>query len=595
MGKLLVVWRLAVRDLRHNLLEAVLLLLAVAAAATTLTMGLALRGTTDSPYARTQAATNGPDVVADVQPAGFSGAADPRELAPLESAPGVVAHGGPFPVTWALLSSGRTTAGAEVEGRSASPSAADQPKVLNGSWLRPGGVVVEAGFADALGLHVGDRLSLGNRSFRVDGIAVTAAFPSYTQLCAVGCTLVNALGSYNPGLVWAPQADVASLATMSSEPVEYVLNLKLANPGAAPSFAARYSDNASPTGPSLIAWQDIRGADAKALANVQLVLLTGSSLLALLALASVTVLVGGRMAEQKRRVGLLKAVGGTPGLVAVVLLAEHLLVGLCAAAAGLFAGWLAGPLVDAAGAGLLGVPSVPPLTGSTVGLVVALALAVAIVATFVPALRAARQSTVAALDDAARPPRRRAAMVRLSAHLPATLLLGARLAVRRPRRLLLTVFSVAVTVSGIVAVMILRATSAGWSLGPRVTEATTLVSVMLVVLAAVNAVFIAWTTVLEARHPAALARALGATPEQITTGLSASQLPPALLGALLGIPGGVGIYDAAKNGGTTTIPSVLGLVAMVVVTLAVIAALTAVPTRIGARRPVAEVLQAEGR
>jgi ABC-type antimicrobial peptide transport system permease subunit len=126
------------------------------------------------------------------------------------------------------------------------------------------------------------------------------------------------------------------------------LNLKLADPGAAAAFAARYSANASPAGPSaspslagpsLTAWQDIRTLDAKALANVQLVLLTGSWLLALLALASVAVLVGGRMAEQTRRVGLLKAVGGTPRLVAVVLLAEHVLIGLCAAAVGLLAGW----------------------------------------------------------------------------------------------------------------------------------------------------------------------------------------------------------------------------------------------------------------
>jgi putative ABC transport system permease protein len=63
---------------------------------------------------------------------------------------------------------------------------------------------------------------------------------------------------------------------------------------------------------------------------------------------------------------------------------------------------------------------------------------------------------------------------------------------------------------------------------------------------------------------------------------------------LLGIPGGIGIYDAARNGpGATTVPSALWLVAMVVLTLLVIAVLTAVPTRIGARRPVAEVLQAE--
>jgi putative ABC transport system permease protein len=125
-------------------------------------------------------------------------------------------------------------------------------------------------------------------------------------------------------------------------------------------------------------------------------------------------------------------------------------------------------------------------------------------------------------------------------------------------------------------------------------QATTIISVMLIVLAAVNAVFIAWTTALEVRHPAALARALGATPEQITTGLSVAFLPPALLGALLGIPGGIGIYDAARNGGgATTLPSALWLVAIVVLTLLVIAVLTAIPTRIGARRPAAEVLQAE--
>src|ERR1700683_908715 len=98
---------------------------------------------------------------------------------------------------------------------------------------------------------------------------------------------------------------------------------------------------------------------------------------------------------------------------------------------------------------------------------------------------------------------------------------------------------------------------------------------MLIVLAAVNAIFIAWTTALEARYPSALARALGATPEQVTAGLSVAFLPPALLGALLGIPGGIGICDAAKRGGgVTPFPSALGLVAIVVVTLLVIAVLT---------------------
>jgi hypothetical protein len=56
--------------------------------------------------------------------------------------------------------------------------------------------------------------------------------------------------------------------------------------------------------------------DAHVMNGQQQVLLTGSWLLGVLAVASVVVLVGGRMADQTRRVGLLKAVGGTPQLVA---------------------------------------------------------------------------------------------------------------------------------------------------------------------------------------------------------------------------------------------------------------------------------------
>ena len=601
-GRALLLSRLVRRDIRNRPAQAMLLLLAIATGAATLTLGLALQGTTNNPYGRTRAATNGPDVVATVMPTpsppgpngpgrAAPGPADVGELASLEHAPGVAAHSGPFPVTWTLLQAGRTTAGAEVEGRSTAPSSVDQPRLLQGTWVQPGGVVVETSFANALGLHAGDRLSLGDSSFTVAGIAVTAAIPGYPQACTLGCFNLT---PYNPGLVWATQADARHIAdAATSGPVAYFLNLKLTDPAAASAFAGRYDASASPGTPHLYSWQSIRDGNAQVIANVQLVLFTGSWLLALLALASVAVLVGGRMAEQTRRVGLLKAVGGTPRLVAVVLLCEHVLVGLCAAGVGLLAGWLAAPLISGPGAGLLGAPNAPPVSGSTAGFVVALAVGVAIAATFVPAIRAARRSTVAALEDSARVPRRRAEVIRLSAHLPAPLLLGARLVVRRPRRLVLSVFSVAVTASGVVAVLVLRATAAGWSLGPRVTQATTIVSVMLVVLAAVNAIFIAWTTALDARHPAALARALGATPAQITTGLSIAQLLPALAGALLGIPGGIGIYDAAKNGGTTTIPSALWLAVMIAGTLLAIAVLTAIPTHIGARRPVTEVLQAE--
>jgi ABC-type lipoprotein release transport system permease subunit len=587
MGKAFLVYRLAVKDIRYRPAQAILLLLAITAGAATLTLGLALRGTTDNPYARTRAATNGPDLVATVFPEGPApGPARAASLSPVQHAAGVVAHTGPFPVTWTWLRKGQTARAAEVEGRSSAFSPVDQPKLMQGTWVRSGGVVVEAAFARAFGFQVGDRLTLGGRSFTVAGTAITAAIPSFSMVCFFDCLTKGE----EPGLVWATEADARRIAGTAGH-IAYFLNLKLRDSAEASAFVGRYDANAAPA-EFLYSWHDISDADAKVIANVQVILLTGSWLLALMALASVTVLVGGRMAEQTRRVGLLKAVGATPRLVAVVLLFENMLVGLCAAGAGLFTGWLTAPLIDGPGAGLLGAPTAPSLSTARVTLVIAMALAVALVATFVPAIRAARHSAVAALEDSARPPRRRAAVIRLSARLPAPLLLGARLAVRRPRRLLLSAFSVAVTVSGLVAVLVLHASAASWSFAPGLHQAATIVSVMLVVLAAVNAIFIAWATALDARHPAALARALGATPEQITTGLSVAQLLPAMAGALLGIPGGIGIYGATKDGGPTTIPPALWLVAMVVVTLLAITVLTAIPARIGARRSVNEVLQA---
>ena len=129
---------------------------------------------------------------------------------------------------------------------------------------------------------------------------------------------------------------------------------------------------------SMQTWQGIL-ADATELArDSQILLLIGAWLLGLLAVASLSVLVGGRMADQTRRIGLLKAVGGTPGLVAAVLLAEYLLVAVVAAAAGLAIGALTAPLLTESSAGLIGSAGTPSLTWSTVGLVTAVALGVAV-------------------------------------------------------------------------------------------------------------------------------------------------------------------------------------------------------------------------
>ena len=621
MSRLRVVGRLATRDLRSRPGQAVLMLLAITAATATLTLGLVLHGVTSQPYQRTRAATRGPDEVAYLgsPPAvglapGSGAPATGTELvkqvrsqaAALARAPGVTGASGPYPLAGALVRADGRTAGAQAEGRDEAPASVDQPRLTAGSWVRPGGVVLERTFAAALGAGTGDRITLNGRPFIVTGIAVTAANPPYPNLCYYsggGCR-AGPPGNDSPrdiGLLWLTKPDALSLATPANPVTTYVADLTLKDPAAADAFALRYDQGFGP--PEMISWTGIAAADALLVQDEQQVLTPGAWLATLLAIASVTVLAGGRMIQRTRRVGLLKAAGGSPGLIAATLMAENLVLALVAAVAGLVIGWLAAPLLTSPGAALVGSPGAPSLTAPVAGLVLAVALAVALAATLVPAVRAARGSTVAALADAPRPPRRRPRLLAMSRRLPVPLLLGLRLVARRPRRALLGAANVAITMAGVVAVLTFHATAGqrvnggGSGLSDPVynrdEQVLLVLTVTLLALAALNAIVTAWTTMLDTRHPAALARALGATPRDVAAGLTAAQLLPALPGALLGIPLGLGLFAAADHGGRLTVPPAWWLAVAVLATLAAVAGLAAVPARVGARRPAAEILQAE--
>jgi putative ABC transport system permease protein len=620
MGPVLLVFRLAARDLRRRPAEATLLLLAIMAATTTLTLGLFLHEAGSDPFQSTREATAGPDVIASTGPNDGT-PADVASLEALTDAPGVIGHSGPYPMIGAELEASGGTAVVWAQGRDLAEASIDQPKLTHGSWVRDGGVVVEAGLADALGVGEKDQITVNGHSFHVVGVAVTSAATPYPDVCYARCWF----GAWEPdegelppppdesesqpvdepddivtfgphlvgdtGLVWLTEADARGLAP-AAEALSYIVNLRLTDPAEAPIFV---NTHGTIRGPALATWQDILDMHTNVVQDQQLVLLSGSWLVGSLAVASIAVLAGGRMAEQTRRVGLLKAVGGTPNLVAAVLLAEYVVVALLATAAGLAAGWLAAPLLTDSGASLVGSAGAPSLTMSRVGLVTAVALVVAVIATTVPAIRAARTSTVRALADSARPPRRGAWLIAISARLPVPLLLGLRVAGRRPRRVVLGVVSIAITVSGIVAALAARAQLAA-SVGTAELHAANrvllVITVMLVALATVNAIFITWATALDARHSLALARALGATPRQVSAGLSAAQVLPAFTGAVLGIPGGLGLYMAVVPD-EAPIPPLSWLLAVVAGTVLVVAVLTTIPARRGARRPVAEILQAE--
>jgi ABC-type antimicrobial peptide transport system permease subunit len=600
-GRALLLYRLARQDIRHHFAQALLLVVAIAVATATLTMAFALNGVNSNPYQQTQAATNGPDVVAQTANNPYTGVTSPADLAALVAlnhAKGVAAHSGPYPIVGAtgpvgpVMRSAGLVVSVGVEGRQPGVAAVDQPKVTDGTWIRPGAVVVERSFAEAANLRLGQIITLNGHPFKVVGFAVTAAFGGF------------------PGtsLIWATEAAARSLAT-KADPVSYISNLKLSDASSRAvnafvnAYGLKYSAPVTATTPSLTSSTVIAYGDASFLRTDQAFLFTGATLLGVLALASVAVLVGGRLAEGTRRVGLLKATGGTPGLVAATFLAENLFLALVAAFAGLLAGWLAAPLISNPEADLVGTPGAPPLTLAMVVVALGVALAVALASTLVPAIRAARMSTVSALADTPRLPKRRGRLIRLSRKQPVPALFGLRLVARRPRRAILSAASIAVTVMGLVAALAIHAAvdnklsrlRTGGLVNPdvpRAEQVLTAITISLIALAALTAIFTALATVLDARRASAVTLALGATPQQVRAGLVMAQVIPALPGAILGLPLGIGLFKVAAHG-LTGLPPVLWLVAAVLGSVLVVAALTSVPARIGLRRPVAQMLQTE--
>ncbi|HEX3930101.1 MAG TPA: FtsX-like permease family protein [Nocardioides sp.] len=594
--------RLVGADLRRRSAETLLLLLALSVAATTLTIGLVLHGQTGAPYALTRNRTAGPDVVALLFPAPGKTltAGDLSSLKAEAARPGVAASSRAFPTTWAPIGAHGVNGVAQVQGRDLAASSVDRPEVIDGRWVGGRGVVVERAFAQAMGVTVGEMVALGRRQVRVVGIAVSAALPPYPQLCTVGCILDRPdWFSAQPGLVWTTRHRAVALAS-PSEPVVWFEYLKLHHPDAARAFASASTSNGPPQGrPQLTPWQDIAGRQAEQLANERVAVVFGSTLLIMLALATLIVLVGGRMTDEVRRVGMLKAAGATPGFVTRLLLVSYLSIGLLGAALGIAAGRLLAPRLVTLSAGLLGHVGATTLSMAQAFTVTACVLAVVVLACAVPAWRAARTSTLQALTDGGRPPRRNRLLVAVSATMPTPALLGLRLAGRRPRRAVLTTLSVAVAVCGAVVVLYAQAslnadrTHAGGPADPQAAQlhtVTTTLTLLLAVMAAVNLLFVTRANAADARHTLAVARALGASPAESAAALGLAQLIPALTGLVLGLVTGVLLFHTLSSSDPVA-PPTAHLIAMAILTVILVAALTAGPARVEALRPISKSLR----
>ncbi|MGH3402880.1 MAG: ABC transporter permease, partial [Streptosporangiaceae bacterium] len=241
MGRLLLIWRLVRGDIRRRWVQALMLVVMIAATTATLTLSLALQGVTDSPFTHTQAATKGPDVAGLFQPDFHGTAGTLTQFESLAHAPGVIGSSGPFPVTESELTYNGHKVRVHAEGRDRDQATLDQPLLTAGRWTTPDGVVIERSFADVLGVQVGDTIRLGGRALTVSGIAVTTA-----------------VATSDP-LVWVDSSTLLALADRS-EPLWYALNLKLSDPATAGAFAA--AQNTPNAAWFFESWQGIRADDS---------------------------------------------------------------------------------------------------------------------------------------------------------------------------------------------------------------------------------------------------------------------------------------------------------------------------------------------
>ena len=379
---------------------------------------------------------------------------------------GIEQAGQPYQAASATLQQGAVRSPVELRAMTPVLPAMSAPLVVAGTWLRssaPDGVVLEASFAQAVHVGVGDQITVYGIDgttvpMRVIGIADTADQGFYPQ--------------WTPGLIWVQHRLLTKVEPSASETHEIVdLRLydnsavatgqvvqtiwNLYNGSAENSAVERYST-----------WQQVKDSMAS---NDRLLglLLALFGIIALVAapcaIANVT---AGRVLVQRQDIAMLKALGFTPGQVVRMLLAEQTLLGAAGAAIGLIAArimtspeFVRPP--DGTPVGLA------PLSGAWTALIgVGTVLTVAI-ATVIPAWWAGRVSPVAAVQPS--PPRGHLSLIArlgLLVHLPAALVLGARDSLTRRLSAGLTVFGLAIPLAMITIALTCWSTIDGFTSNP---------------------------------------------------------------------------------------------------------------------------------
>ncbi|HJY73101.1 MAG TPA: FtsX-like permease family protein, partial [Streptosporangiaceae bacterium] len=450
--------RWARADLRARRGQALTTIAVVAGVVAALFLAIMLLQGAVNPWQQLFGRTRGADVLVYFQ--------DGTNTADLRQVAGIHQMGTPYQAASATLEQGAVKSPVELRAMTPAPPAMSVPIIVDGSWLRssaPDGAVLEASFAQAVHVGVGDRI-------QVDGIDGTTV-----AMAVIGIADTADQGFYpqwTPGLIWVQHKLLTRVEPNPSE-THVIVGLRLDDNSAIAtgqvvqtiwnlyngvgenSAVERYST-----------WQQVRDSMAS---NDRLLglLLALFGIIALVAapcaIANVT---AGRVLVQRQDIAMLKALGFTPGQVVRMLLAEQTLLGAAGAALGLAAALIitSPEFVRPPGGTPVGLA---PLSGSWMALIGAGTVLTVAVATVIPSWWAGRVSPVAAVQPS--PPRGHLSLIaRLSLlfHLPAALVLGARDSLTRRLSAVLTVFGLAIPMVMITIALTCWSTIDGFTSNP---------------------------------------------------------------------------------------------------------------------------------
>jgi len=426
----------ALADLRSHRLQTALILLILTAATATLALAATIQRSMNNPWERTFAESNGAHL------SFFSDTAE-VDLTSISRLEGVSATAGPFPVVWEhSLVKDHEKYSLLLYGMPSELPAVGRPLVTEGRWLAADGedeIVLDRSFARHLSLKVGDRVDILSRQGKVTlsvvGLAVNSGWGLYPN--------------FNPALVYVLQSTLARLET-DADKWGSALWVRLFDPEASQEFQERaYALFPEGAIEESLDWHDIREWTNFTI-KIMVLFLGVFSVFALFAVGFIVAnAIGGVVLSQYREIGLLKAVGFTPGQVTLLFLIERLGLGLVAGVAGLLLGTVIAPLFLRPTAELLNAPAMPVYDPALyLAVLVGVEVIVALF-TIWPAWRGGRIGTVQAITVGfARVRSKSSRLARLAARLrlPPVVALGVKDAFARPLRALLTIAGLALTV-----------------------------------------------------------------------------------------------------------------------------------------------------